>query len=77
MKETNTNTELAPVKVGDKVKLTNRVVFGRIHWNLSMDDIGVVESVRRTASSELQVLVTICGNLWLFPVSWVKKVEVK
>lgn len=81
MTKQGTNTEVAPVQAGDKVGFTSRSCFSpfQMNWNVSVYDVGVVESVRRVdaASYRYQAYVMINGNLWLVPVTWLKKVEVK
>ena len=64
MKETNTRTELAPVKVGDWV-----------HLNWQKSDFGLVVNVRRYSPTKSIALVNYNGTIRSLPAQWLVVVE--
>jgi hypothetical protein len=74
MKETNTSTESAPVKVGDKVNFSP-CPAQLPNWGIRFK-VGVVELVRRRFDGRLEAYVVVNKTRWLFPVAWLAK-EVK
>lgn len=75
MKNTSNKTEVATVKAGDHVDFFSCPVQ-LPNWGIR-GKIGIVELVRSRFNGVLEAYVAVNGVSWIFPVAWLRKVEVK
>lgn len=75
MSNTTNQTEVAPVQAGDHVDFFSCPVQ-LPNWGVR-GKIGTVELVRSRFGGTLEAYVVVNKVRWIFPVKWLRKVEVK